>query len=139
MTYLLLWACGFLLAFTLHLLVVLFIWYPGITVSLPMSAGMILAWLYVSSFLKSIPAKERLQFFKKSEYFSAPLKYFVYFFFIYALINFIISLNPESGEGWFDLDPGHEKLRGLSGFWLAFYSLAFVLAFSQFKKSRSKD
>ncbi len=56
-------------------------------------------------------------------------RYGLAFLLIYTLLNFFMSLPwPHSGNALFDWKITPVKLRGLSGFWLLFYSLAAVFS-----------
>ena len=54
----------------------------------------------------------------------------LYFFILYAVINFIVAVDARPTEGYFDFDVSQSKLRGLSGFWIVFYYLATLVGFA---------
>ncbi len=119
----------FILSLILHLFIVLSIYYPGNMITILLTAGMFFSWLYISSTIKDFSSEDNefsfLQFFQKLP---SVLKYTLMFFTLYAFINFVITLSFDSGTGWVDFELGHDKLRGISGFWLFFYLLAFGVA-----------
>ena len=121
---------AFLASLVLHILIVLSIYYPGTMLTLILSAGMFFSWLYVSNTLKDLSGEDKdfhiLQFFQKLP---PALRYLLIFFALYAFINFVITLSFDSDIGWVDFELGHDKLRGISGFWLFFYLLAFATAY----------
>ena len=121
---------AYILSLIIHLLIVLSVYYPDTIVSILLTAGMFFSWLYVSNTLKDLFSEDKnfhfLQVFQKLP---ATLKYALIFFAFYAFINFIITLSFDSGSGWVDFKLGHDKLRGISGFWLFFYLLAFATAY----------
>lgn len=118
----------FVLSLTLHLLIALSLYYPDNSISFGLSAGMFPAWLFVSKSLRELSAQNPdfnpLHFFRT---FPPFLKYSLMFFAFYALINFALIFSVDTGNGWLQLNPGHERLRGISGFWPLFYVLAYAV------------
>jgi hypothetical protein len=57
------------------------------------------------------------------------MRYMVYGFFGYAIINFLlfIAVAPSGGHG---ANPPTVVWRGFSGHWMAFYSAAFAILYS---------
>ena len=119
-----------IISLVLHLLIVLRIYYPGNMISMPLTGGMLLAWLFASRAVKDmLDSHKSLNL--KSLLADLPSwwRYLLLFFTSYGIINFISTLSPESGNGWVDLNLGHDKLRGISGFWVLFYALGFSAAY----------
>ncbi len=118
---------AFLVSFVLHLLIVMSIYHPGSIFTLTVTSGMFISWFYVSATLKDLNDEKKdfntLHFFQS---FSIISKYFLVFLTIYALINFALTFSSDPGNGWVDFNLGHDELRGISGFWLLFYFLAYT-------------
>jgi hypothetical protein len=130
---------AFLTSFVIHLLIVLSVYYPDTTISIVLSAGMFFSWLFVSTTLKDFSGENKDFDFKSFLKRLPPsLKNLLIFFALYAFINFVITLSFDSGSGWVDFDLGHGKLRGISGFWLFFYLLAFSVAYLKNKAEAAK-
>lgn len=130
---------AFCLSLLLHLLIVTMTFYPGNVLSMPVTAGMLISWLYASRTIKDIynDGKSSLPF--KSILLKLPqtLRYILLFLTFYALINFITTLSADTGGGWVDLNLSHDKLRGISGFWILFYAMGYAAAFIE--KQIGKD
>ncbi|MCB0284156.1 MAG: hypothetical protein H6627_12780 [Calditrichae bacterium] len=126
----LIFIAGFCLSLFLHLLIVTMTFHPGNVLSMPFTAGMLIAWLYASRTIKDIynDSENNLSF--KSILFKLPQtqRYILLFLTFYAIINFITTLSAESGNGWVDLNLSHDKLRGISGFWILFYAIGYAAA-----------
>lgn len=110
----------------IHILIMMRYYRPGfLTVSL-LTAGMFLAWFHTSNRIKLLadhfPADNPWKRFVSSS--PDLLKFIVGFIILYALINLFISMRAASGPGLFNTDIPYYKLRGLSGFWMAFFALA---------------
>jgi len=121
---------AFIISLSLHLLIVLSIYYPGMIVTILLTAGMFFSWLFVSNTLKDLSSENKdFHFLELFQKLSPILKYTLIFFALYAFINFVITLSFDSSAGWVDFELGHEKLRGISGFWMFFYLLAFSVAY----------
>ncbi len=133
-------AGGFITSFVLHLVIYLELYLPHSWVILIMTSGIILSWLYSSRIMRH----------HKSEYpggnpwvdlFSLIpvwLKYFTYMVIVYSFVNFISSLSFKSGGGYIDSNVSAIKLRGLSGFWLAFYAIGFSLGLGSVIRDKNK-
>lgn len=130
-------AAAFFIGLTLHLLIVLMIYYPGNFISMPLTGGMFLAWLFTSSTIKNLHGAEPPKMSLKDIVQKLPriLRYTLLFFSFYAAINFIITLSVNASQGWVDLDLSHDKLRGISGFWMLFYGLGYAAAYIE-KRNR---
>ena len=57
-------------------------------------------------------------------------KYFLYFFIIYAVLNFGLMMSFGSGDDYLDFNVSQHKLSGLSGFWLAFYVFGLIFGYA---------
>lgn len=119
----------FLISVVLHVLIVMQYTRPGLPLVLILTAGMILAWLYASRMIRllgeSYPERNPWQVAVKM---CPPwLKYLTGFLFLYALSNFVIMVDPEPADGYFSTSLPYGKLRGLSGFWIAFYGLSYAV------------
>ena len=119
-----LFAVVFIVSLLLHFLITFSIYYPGNFLTMPLTAGMIFSWLYTSSIIKDISSAHKDFSFKiiLSKIYPA-LKYILIFLALYAVINFVKTFSPTSGESWVDFDLDYNRLRGISGFWLLFYML----------------
>ena len=131
----LLFLIAFCVALILHLLIVLMIYHPGTMISMPVTAGMIFSWLYTSRVIKDLNHEKKVTWQNIKIVLPFWLKYALYFFIIYAFINFVIALSLESGHGWVELQLDHDKLRGISGFWVLFYATGFSAAWIKNKIS----
>lgn len=97
---------------------------------MPLTAGMIFAWLYTSSTIKDLNSSQKDFSFKIFLTKIHPvLKYFIIFLAIYTLVNFINTFSAQQGNNWVDFDLGQDKLRGISGFWMLFYFVGLTTAF----------
>lgn len=117
----LLFVFAFIVSLILHILITLSIFYPGNFITMPLTAGMIFSWLYSSSIIRDISSSHKEFSFKiiLSKIYPV-LKYILIFLALYAIINFVNTFSPQSGESWVDFDLNYSKLRGISGFWLLF-------------------
>lgn len=110
----------------IHVLVLMRYYHPGLIMVSFLTFTMFLAWLYSSYRIKRLPAYYpgenpwRLAFRKSPDVW----RFSVGFVILYALINLFMSLSADSGPGFFNTDIPFHKLRGLSGFWMAFFALA---------------
>lgn len=121
---------AFSLSLIIHLLIVLAIYYPGNIITIMFSGGMFFSWLYVSNTFKDLSSENNeIQFSFLFQKLPSVLKYVLIFFALYAFINFVITLSFDSGAGWVDFKLGHDKLKGISGFWMFFYFLAYSTAY----------
>jgi len=85
---------------------------------------MIFSWLYTSATIKDISASQAEFSFSVLMAKLHPLhRYFLVFLLLYAVFNFVKTFTTDNGTDWVDFDPGYNKLRGISGFWLFFYTL----------------
>ncbi|MBD3224659.1 MAG: hypothetical protein GF313_08010 [Caldithrix sp.] len=121
---------GLMISIILHLLTVLQIFHITYTPAMVLTAGMLIMWLQSSKFLKAgYQLQPGLNPWKNIFAQLHPLsKYFIYFLFIYALINFVYTMSFEAEKGFIETSLSPVKLRGLSGFWLAFYGMGWAFA-----------
>ncbi|HGY55074.1 MAG TPA: hypothetical protein ENK44_05190 [Caldithrix abyssi] len=97
---------------------------------LSITGWMFLVWMATSGYIKQIGQMDDVRNPWKEAMRHCPdwLEYLTYFFIVYAIINFALSLSFEPTEGFFNLDVPRHKIRGLSGFWLAFFSTGIAIA-----------
>lgn len=118
-------AAGLLISIGIHLLAVLNIYLVPNPVIFALTAGALLAWLQSSRNMKTLYQAHPDLHPWKAAFQSCPtwLKYLTYFLFIYALFNFAMIMSFKGGEGYLNFVISQKKLRGLSGFWIAFFGL----------------
>ncbi|MGD9899246.1 MAG: hypothetical protein AB7T22_08990 [Calditrichaceae bacterium] len=133
-------AVGFIASLLLHIFIYLGLYLPHNWVVIIMTSGIILSWLYSSRIMRQ----------HKSEYpegnpwvdvlnlIPVWLKYFTYMIIVYSFINFISSMSFSSGGGYINTDVSAVKIRGLSGFWLAFYAIGFSLGIGSVIHNKNK-
>lgn len=123
---------GFFVSLIVHVLAVLNIYAPPNFVTILLTAGIIIIWLESSKNVKRV--------FKQNEAVNpwtnafavcpAPIKYLTCFLILYAFINFGFIMSFKGGEGYIDASISFQKVRGISGFWLAFYALGLSVGYS---------
>ena len=121
---------GFVLSLIVHILTLTKIYLvSNITVG-ALTIGMLAVWLLSSKLLKESADTQEHPW--KNVFVSASpgLRYFFYFILVYAVLNILLGLRLESGNGYFDTDVSAGKIRIISGFWLLFYNLGFLVGFS---------
>lgn len=116
---------GLLVSIGIHLLAVLNIYLIPNSLVFVLTAGALLAWLQSSRNMKTLHQAHPDLHPWKAAFKSCPpwLKYLTYFLFIYALFNFAMVMSFKGGDGYLNFIISQKKLRGLSGFWIAFYGL----------------
>lgn len=118
-----------LISLIFHLLCVLKIFYPDSFFTLPLTAGMVFSWLFSSSVIKDKKtANENLSYRELFGKIPFILRTFTLISMGYGIINFFTHMSVREEEGWVDFDLSHEKLSGLSGFWIAFYMIGLCAA-----------
>ncbi len=135
---------AFTISIFFHILSVLRVYLIPMTIVMILTAGMLISWLQTSHYLKGILQLDHKTNPWKHAFNNLPewFKYLTYFILVYALVNFLFIMDFKGKAGYFDLSLSFNKLRGLSGFWMAFYllGLAFVTAFENIdKKQNRKD
>ncbi len=122
---------GFIVSLLVHILTLSQIYLvSNITVG-ALTIGMLAVWVFSSKLVKeTAEANENIW---KNIFVDVPpwLRYFFYFILIYVLLNTLLGLRPESGNGYFDTDVSAGKIRVISGFWLLFYTLGFMVGLSK--------
>ncbi len=122
---------GFIVSLLVHILTLSQIYLvSNITVG-ALTIGMLAVWVFSSKLVKeTAEANENIW---KNIFVDVPpwLRYFFYFIAIYVLLNTLLGLRPESGNGYFDTDVSAGKIRVISGFWLLFYTLGFMVGLSK--------
>ena len=120
----LLFAFALTISLILHIIITLSVYYPGNFITMPLTAGMIFSWLYTSSIIKDSSSSHKNFSFKIILSKIYPVfKYILLFLGLYAVINFVNTFSPQTGKNWVDFELDYNKLRGISGFWLFFYTL----------------
>ncbi len=121
---------GFVLSLLVHILTLTQVYLvSNITVG-ALTIGMLAVWLFSSKLLKESADTQENPW--KNVFVSAPpgLRYFFYFIAIYVLLNTLLGLKLENNGGYFNTDVSAEKIRVISGFWLLFYNLGFMVGLS---------
>jgi len=133
---------GLLISLAIHLLTVLNIYLVSNTIIMILTAGVLIVWLQSSRNLKQLYKSNSGLHPWKAAFKLCPVwaKYLTYFIIIYAIFNFALSMSFKSEGGYIDLTVSQSKLRGLSGFWMAFYTigLAFGYAVRRHQSSTEK-
>ncbi len=117
------------ISFVLHLLIVLKIYHPGNIVIMPLTIGMVFGRLYTSGTIRDFLSENNYTFGNLLQKIPSVLKYILGFVFLYSVFNFFYTFSVHQGEGWVDFNLDHNKLRGISGFWILFYMIGFTGAF----------
>ena len=125
-------AIGFVLSFIIHLSAILNLYQVSNTVIMILTAGILIVWLQSSKNLKAMHKSHPDQHPWKTVFNLCPewAKYLLYFFIIYAIINFALTMSFGRSDSYVNFDISQNKLRGLSGFWLAFYSLGMIFGYA---------
>ncbi len=119
----------FFLDLVLHILISLNRFLPSFFISTIFSGLMFISWFYAGRILRTVEdaagaSASVLQLFKAIPYL---LRLASYFFIVYALANFFLTMEAHTAPGWIDTHPGFLKLRGISGFWVMFAFVAYIL------------
>lgn len=125
-------AIGFGISLVVHLLAVFDLYLVPNTVIMVLTAGILIVWLQSSKNLKAMHKSHPDQHPWKTVFNLCPewAKYLLYFFIIYAIINFALTMSFGRSDSYANFDISQNKLRGLSGFWLAFYSLGMIFGYA---------
>jgi hypothetical protein len=101
---------------------------PGF-VDMSLTAGMVIAWLLTSKFLKELHRAQPDEHPVRLVTQNAPLALLVLtgFFMLYAVINMGMMIRTN-WQG--------SNIRGVSGFWLFFYALAIVVSWARWRQDR---
>ena len=123
---------GFFISLIVHILAVLNIYTPPNFVTILLTAGIIIVWLESSKNVRRVfKQNEAVNPWKKAfAVCPVPIKYLTCFLILYALINFGFIRSFKGGEGYIDASISFQKVRGISGFWLAFYALGLSIGYS---------
>jgi len=129
---------GMLISLTVHLLTVLNIFLAPSAVTISLTIGILLVWLQSSRQIKLFLAEDNERNPWKSAFALCPswVKYVTYFFAVYAFINFAISAEIDHTAAYINLNVSQPRLRGLSGFWLAFYALGLSIGYAGWKREK---
>ena len=107
---------------------------------LAVTGWMFLVWMMTSGYIRQIGQMEdvRNPWKEAMRHCPAWLEYLTYFFIVYAIVNFTFSVSFEPTQGFFNLDVPRHKIRGLSGFWLAFFSMGIAISVAA-KRVKNKE
>lgn len=132
---------GTLLCMAIHLIVVLKIFNIPKLIVMLLTIGMIFLWLQTSRYIKNLSDEMKITHPWKHTFSQVPdwIKYLLYFFVVYAVLNFIVAVDARPSEGFFDFDVSQSKLRGLSGFWIVFYYLAVLVGYGLTQIEKKKQ
>ncbi len=122
---------GFVISLLVHILTLTQIYLvSSITVG-ALTIGMLAVWLLSSKQIKESGETQENPW--KSIFVSVPpwLSYFFYFILFYVLLNTLLGLKLESAGGYLDTNVSAGKIRVISGFWLLFYALGFMVGISK--------
>jgi len=113
----------------LHVLISHWRYQPSQFMVMGFTTLMFISWFYSARAIRTASEKtdkpnSLLELFKVLPFY---LRLAAYFFLVYALANFILTLEVHTAAGWIDTHPSAQKVRGLSGFWVMFAFLAYVL------------
>ena len=124
-------AMGFVLSLAIHLLVAFDLYLVPNMIIMILTAGILLVWLQSSKNLKVMHKSHPDQHPWKTVFNLCPdwAKYLLYFFIVYAILNFTLTLSFGSGDEYVNFDVSQSKLRGISGFWMAFYALGLIFGY----------
>ncbi|MEJ2053167.1 MAG: hypothetical protein P8X42_04530 [Calditrichaceae bacterium] len=125
-------AAGFVCSLLVHLLTVLNFYIVSNTVIMLLTAGILIVWLQSSKNLKAIyrSAPERHPWKTVLGYCPDWVKYLFYFFLVYAIVNFGLTMSFGSGEDYLNFEVSQVKLRGISGFWMTFYISGIIFGYA---------
>ena len=137
-------AIGFAISFVVHLLTVFALYQVSNNVIMILTAGILIVWLQSSKNLKVMHRSNPERHPWKTAISLCPewIKYLFYFFILYALINFGLTMSFGKSDEFFNFEVSQVKLRGISGFWMVFYVLGLIFGFSfhiYLKKSNVKS
>lgn len=118
----------FFVDLVLHIFISLGRYQPSMLVSTTFTALMFIAWFYIMRSVRALEQQKNdvnplVKLFTALPY---PMRLTAYFLIVYALANFILTLETHTAPGLIDTHPSLLKLRGISGFWIMFSFLAFV-------------
>ncbi len=119
---------GFVLSLIIHLIAIFNLYEVPNIIIIILTAGVLLVWLQSSKNLKILHKAYPDQHPWKTVFTICPnwIKYILYFFIIYAILNFSLKMSFDNGDEYLNFDVSQNKLSGLSGFWLAFYMLGLI-------------
>lgn len=122
---------GFIISLLVHILTLTRVYFvSNITIG-ALTVGMLAVWLLAGKLVKESDGTQENPW--KDVFFTTPrrLRYFFYFILVYTLLNTLIGLKLESAPGYFDTEVSPDKIRLISGFWLLFYNLGFLVGVSK--------
>ncbi len=135
-----------LTGFALSLLIHFLTWANWYLISnftvLLFTAGVLIVWLQSGHTVKEIEPDETHSNSWSRMFALCPiwLKYVTFFLIIYGVLNFILSAEFHNGNRWIDLQVSRNKIRGVSGIWMAFYAVGFMVGYVKNKLTqRSKS
>ena len=134
-------AVGMVLSLTFHLLTVLNIYLMPNSIILILSIGMLFAWFQSSRQIRIFKEDDDQNNPWRKAWSFCPLwiKYMTYFFALYSLLNFVVSLEPDQTLGYINTSVSQAKLRGISGFWLAFYMFVVSIGYAAIQRDKKSE
>lgn len=123
---------GFSISMVVHLLTVFNFYLVPNTVIMILTAGILLVWLQSSKNLKVLQKAQSNQHPWKTVFTLCPewAKYLLYFFVVYAILNFAIMMSFDGNSGYINFKVSQNKLSGLSGFWMVFYIAGLIFGYA---------
>lgn len=118
---------GFVLSLLVHALTLSGIYYvSGVTIG-ALTVGMLAIWLLSSKMVRQLSDQDKHPW--KTVFASVPdwLRYLFFFIVVYALINALLSIQTNTGIGYFESQVSPQKIRLISGFWMIIYMLGFMV------------
>ncbi len=134
-------AVGFALSFLVHFLTLTNVYLISNYVVLALTIGILIVWLQSSENIKWLTAQDHEvnPFSKMLRLSPVWVKYFLAFIVLYSLLNFAASVETKPNSGLFDFSVTRQKVRGISGIWLAFYTFGMVAAYARRKMEQHKQ
>ncbi|MBN1408857.1 MAG: hypothetical protein JW956_13755 [Calditrichaceae bacterium] len=125
-------AIGLVFSLIIHLIAISDWYQVSNTIIMILTAGILLVWLQSSKNLKVLHKAYPDQHPWKTVFTIGPewAKYLLYFFIFYAVLNFALMMSFGSSNNYLNFEVSQSKLRGLSGFWMAFYALGLVFGYA---------
>lgn len=126
---------GFLSSLIVHFLTLTNLYLVSNYVILLLTIGILIVWLQSSENIKWIGGEdtEANPWTKTFNLCPEWLKYATIFLIVYGIMNFIVSADFKPQKGLFDFSVSRQKVRGISGIWMAFYSFGLVAAYARNK------
>jgi len=122
---------GFVLSLLIHLVTWANLYLISNFTVMIFTAGILIVWLQSSHIIREMNSHDRHPNPWRHIFALCPLwlKYITFFLIVYGVLNFILSAEFNGGNRWIDLQVSRYKIRGISGIWMAFYAIGFVVAY----------